>query len=240
LLGALQDRVIEAMNKVISVIIPCRDGVNYLTETVAGIRRQNMPVEIIVVDDGSTDNTADLAASLGCNVISIPHSGLSEARNVGLKAAQGEYIVFLDHDDVMTAGALMRLLGAFTDGIDFVSAKVLDFVSPELSTEDKDALMPRREPYGGLLTGAYLFKRSVFEKVGDFDEKLRTGQGVDFLLRCGKAGLRERKINFVATMRRLHITNMGRTMREQENKDYIAVLRTKILTAGGGGENMAD
>ncbi|MDR1371000.1 MAG: glycosyltransferase family 2 protein [Dysgonamonadaceae bacterium] len=216
------------MNKVISVIIPCRDGVNYLAEAVAGIRRQNMPVEIIVVDDGSTDNTADLAASLGCKVISIPHSGLSAARNVGLNNAQGEYILFLDHDDVMTAGALMRLFAAFTDGTDFVSAKVQDFVSPELSEEDKDALVPRREPYGGLLTGAYLFKRSVFEKVGDFDEKLRTGQGVDFLLRCAETGLQERKLNFVAAGRRLHNTNMGRMMREQESKDYSTLLRGKI------------
>jgi glycosyltransferase involved in cell wall biosynthesis len=216
------------MDNLISVIIPCRDGMNYLVEAVASIQRQNMFVEIIIIDDGSTDGTASLASSLDCTVISIPHSGLSAARNAGLNDAQGEYILFLDHDDVMTAGALMRLFAAFTDSTDFVSAKVQDFVSPELSEEDKDALVPRLEPYGGLLTGAYLFKRSVFEKVGGFDEKLRTGQGIDFLLRCGKAGLRERKLNFVAAGRRLHNTNMGRTMRELENKDYSSLLREKI------------
>jgi glycosyltransferase involved in cell wall biosynthesis len=212
----------------ISVVIPCRNGANYLAEAAASIQKQTPASEIIIVDDGSTDNTAALAASLGCKVISIPHSGLSAARNVGLKAAQGEYLLFLDHDDVMTDGALQQLFAAFTDDADCVSAKVRDFVSPELFEEDECRLVPRSEPYGGLLTGAYLFKRTVFERVGGFNEKLQTGQGVDFLLRCAEAGLRERKLNFVAARRRLHTTNMGCTMREQENKDYSSLLRKKI------------
>jgi hypothetical protein len=62
----------------------------------------------------------------------------------------------------------------------------------------------REEPYGGLLTGAYLFRRDVFEKAGIFDEQLQTGQGVDFLLRCTNTGLHEVKIDFVAAKRRLH------------------------------------
>ncbi|MDR2124752.1 MAG: glycosyltransferase [Desulfovibrio sp.] len=216
----------------VSVIIPCRNGADYLAEAVRSVQRQNMPLEIIVVDDGSTDGTATLAASLGCKVISIPHSGPAAARNAGLKTAQGEYILFFDHDDVMTDGALLRLLSAFLKDTDFVSAKVHDFVSLELSKEDKEQLAPRPEPYSGLLTGAYLFKRQVFEKVGGFDEKFRTGECIDFLLRCAKAGLRERKLNYVASGRRLHNTNMGRTMRKQENKDYSFLLREKIR--GGG------
>jgi glycosyltransferase involved in cell wall biosynthesis len=219
----------------VSVIIPCRNGANYLAEAVASIQRQNISAEIIIVDDGSTDGTAELAASLDCEVISIPHSGLSAARNAGLRAACGEYILFLDHDDVMTDGSMAQLLTAFTDDADFTSATVRDFVSPELPDEEKAALLPRSESYGGLLTGAYLFRRTVFEKAGRFDEKLQTGQGVDFLLRCTKAGLQERKLNFVAAMRRLHNTNMGRTMREQENRDYCFLLRDRIRRGGGGG-----
>jgi glycosyltransferase involved in cell wall biosynthesis len=59
------------LNNLISIIIPCRNGVNYLAEAVAEIHRQNAQMEIIVVDDGSTDNTAMLTATLGCKVISI-------------------------------------------------------------------------------------------------------------------------------------------------------------------------
>jgi glycosyltransferase involved in cell wall biosynthesis len=214
----------------ISVIIPCRNGGNYLTEAVKSVHRQNLDTEIIVVDDGSTDNTAVLAQSLDCSVVSIPASGLSAARNVGIRTAKGDYLMFLDHDDVLTDNSLERLLSAFTDSIDFVSAKVIDFISPELPENEKTKLVPREKPYGGLVTGAYLFKRDVFEKAGTFDEKLQTGQGVDFLLRCANAGLREVKIDFVAARRRLHTTNMGRTLQNQENKDYATLLRTRLMT----------
>jgi glycosyltransferase involved in cell wall biosynthesis len=224
------------MDNLTSVIIPCRNGANYLAEAVRSVQCQNMPVDIIVIDDGSADGTATLAASLGCDVISIPHSGLSAARNAGLHAAQGAYILFLDHDDVMTDGAIRRLFAAFAEDVDFVSACVRDFVSPELPDEDKSKLAPRPEPYSGLLTGAYLFKCAVFGKVGGFDENLQTGQGVDFLMRCAKSGMRERKLNFVAAGRRLHNNNMGRTLRGQEHKDYTAILRARIRGKACGTE----
>jgi glycosyltransferase involved in cell wall biosynthesis len=171
----------------ISVITPCRNGAAYLAEAVASIAAQHVDAEVVVVDDGSTDLTADIVASLGCKVIFIPHSGLSAARNVGLKAAQGEYLLFLDRDDVMTDGALQQIFAAFTDDAHCVSAKVRDFVSSKLSEEDKSIPAPRSEPYGGLLTGAYLFKRTIFERVGCFNEKFQTEQGVDFLPRCTEA-----------------------------------------------------
>jgi glycosyltransferase involved in cell wall biosynthesis len=213
----------------ISVIIPCRNGINYLAEAVSSIHRQNLDVEIIVVDDGSTDNTVVFAQSLNCTVVSIPASGLSAARNVGIRTAKGDYLMFLDHDDVLIDNSLKCLLSVFTGSIDFVSARVMDFISPELPETEKEKLAPRKEPYGGLLTGAYLFRRNVFEKSGTFDEKLQTGQGVDFLLRCSNAGLREEKLDFVAAGRRLHNTNMGRILQKQENKDYTALLRARLI-----------
>jgi glycosyltransferase involved in cell wall biosynthesis len=217
------------MTPLVSVIIPCRNGINYLTEAVSSIHRQNLDVESIVVDDGSIDNTVALAQSLNCTVVSIPASGLSAARNVGIEAAKGDYLMFLDHDDVLTDNSLKCLLAVFTGSIDFVSAKVMDFISPELPETEKTKLVLRKEPYGGLLTGAYLFRRNIFEKAGTFDEKLQTGQGVDFLLRCSNAGLHEEKIDFVAALRRLHTTNMGRTLQNQENKDYTALLRARLI-----------
>jgi glycosyltransferase involved in cell wall biosynthesis len=217
------------MNPLISIIIPCHNGTNYLAEAVSSIHRQNLDVEVIVVDDGSTDNTAALAQSLDCTVVSIPASGLPTARNIGIRTAKGDYLMFLDHDDVLTDNSLKCLFSAFTGSTDFVSAKVMDFISPELPETEKEKLAPRKEPYGGLLTGSYLFRRVVFEKAGTFDEELRAGPGVDFLLRCSDAGLREIKLDFVAAGRRLHNTNMGRTAQKQENKDYADLLRTRLV-----------
>lgn len=78
------------MKNRISIIIPCRNGTNYLAEAIASVRRQGVEAEIIVVDDGSTDTTAELARSLGCTVQSISSSDQPYAKNVGLQLAQGE------------------------------------------------------------------------------------------------------------------------------------------------------
>lgn len=218
------------MSEQLSVIIPCRNGSNYLAEAVAGIRRQNMPSEIIVVDDGSTDATAILANDLGCAVTSIPHSGLSAARNVGFAQAQGPFILFHDHDDVMREGALHRLHAEFQQNgeLQIAMAQAMDFISPELAEADKRVLVPRTEPYYGLLSGAVLIRREVFDIIDAFTEDLATGQTMDFLFRAEKAGICIGKTGFIAVDRRLHATNMGRTMQNQEHKDYSKILRARM------------
>ena len=221
-------------NKLISVIIPCQNGTNYVKEAIDSIKKQNMNTEVIVIDDGSTDNTAEFAKNCGATVYSIPHSGLSAARNVGLKNMKGDFVVFLDHDDVMADGTLKILYDTLQQhsDIDYVQANVQDFISPELSETDKKTLAPRKEPYGGLLTGAFLFRKEVFDKIGGFKEDLVTGQGVEFLLRANQAGIKNLKLDMIAAHRRFHNNNMGRTLQKQEQKDYAALLRMKIR--GGG------
>lgn len=169
----------------ISVIIPCQNGTNYLKEAIDSVKRQEMNTEIIVVDDGSTDDTANLARKCGVRVYSIQHSGSSVARNFGLKNAKGDFVLFLDHDDVMTENALKTLYNELMSDISlgFVQGKLQDFISPELDNDDKKSLSPRKEPYGGTLAGAFLFKKSIFDIVGGFDENLKTGENVEFILR---------------------------------------------------------
>lgn len=223
------------MKPALSVIIPCRNGTNYLAEAVASVREQALdsPLEIIVVDDGSTDRTADLARSLGCTVVSIPHSGLSAARNTGLRHARGKYILFLDHDDRLRPGALQTLLTALEDAEDagMVLARAQDFVSPEISGEEKNKIALRPEPYHGLMSGAMLFRGSVFERVKGFDEARATAQTLDFLQQAEQAGIGMRKIDTITVERRLHLTNMGRTMQHQEGRDHASLLRERLRAA---------
>jgi len=217
------------MNDLISVIIPCRNGENYLAEAVASVRTQDISSEIIVVDDGSTDGTAKLAEGLSCFVVSQPSLGPSAARNAALKVAKGDFVLFLDHDDLLCEGALASLLEAFDAQTDVVSANLQDFISPELSEPQRSALVPRMEPYGGLLTGAYLFRRNAVERVGGFDENLKGGgEVVDFLLRCGDKSLNMKKLDCISCRRRLHSTNTGRIKRENQRKDYTNILRMKL------------
>lgn len=223
------------MKPALSVIIPCRNGTNYLAEAVASVQEQalDIPLEIIVVDDGSTDATAELARSLGCTVVSIPHSGLSAARNTGLAKARGDCILFLDHDDLLRPGSLHTLLAALNEAedADMVLARAQDFVSPELCEEEKRKVVVRPEPYHGLMSGAMLFRRPVFERVKGFDEARATAQTLDFLQQAQQAGVGMRKIDPITVDRRLHLTNMGRTMQRQEGRDHASLLRERIRGA---------
>lgn len=217
------------MKPALSVIIPCRNGTNYLAEAVSSVREQEMDVEIIVVDDGSTDSTAELARSLGCTVVSIPHAGLSAARNRGVARARGERILFLDHDDRLRPASLKTLLAALDEGdTGIVLARAQDFVSPEIAEEEKQKIAVRPEPYHGLMSGAMLFRATVFAQVKGFDEARATAQTMDFLQQAQEAGIGMRKIDTVTVDRRLHLTNMGRTMQRQEGRDHASLLRERL------------
>src|SRR5687768_12090324 len=103
----------------VSIVIPCYNQARYLPAALASVRRQGyQPIECLVVDDGSTDDTAALAASLGARVISRPNGGVSAARNAGLAAARGELVVFLDADDELLPDAVAAEVAAFDANAD--------------------------------------------------------------------------------------------------------------------------
>lgn len=106
------------MSKV-SIIIPAYNAERYLRECVESVLRQDYPdIEIIIVNDGSTDNTAEIAESFGVQVISQPNGGISKARNTGIDAAGGEYIFFLDSDDTVFDGAISHLVSILEENPD--------------------------------------------------------------------------------------------------------------------------
>src|SRR5437667_12630279 len=95
----------------VSVVIPCYNGERYLAEAIESVLAQRYePLEIIVVDDGSTDRSAEVARHFGDAVqyVCQPHAGAAAARNRGVGLATGDLIAFLDADDVWTEGRLAR------------------------------------------------------------------------------------------------------------------------------------
>lgn len=217
------------MSKLISVIIPVKNGSNYLAEALESLRGQGMDLEIIVVDDGSTDDTVAIAEGYGCKVVSHPVSrGQVAAKNTGLGVATGEYVMFMDHDDVMRPGTLRRLYEEIEGDPEIyaVQAKVKDFKSPEIASLPGTAIKP--EPFYGLFTGAILIRGKAFDLTGPFSETRRTGEIIEWFSKMEAAGLAVKKIDLVATDRRIHNTNFGMTARNQEFKDYASILRERL------------
>src|SRR5215212_6403385 len=99
----------------VTVVIPCYNQAHFLGEAIESVLSQSYPHgELIVVDDGSTDETSEVASRYeGARLIRQENRGLAGARNRGLGEAKGEYVVFLDADDRLLPGALEASLGCF-------------------------------------------------------------------------------------------------------------------------------
>jgi glycosyltransferase involved in cell wall biosynthesis len=190
--------------KRISVIIAVLNGQRYISAAIKSAMDQagTGAVEIIVVDDGSTDRTAEIASGFpGVRVISTPNRGQSAARNTGIGEASGEYLVFLDHDDVLTPGSL-RLNASLLDRhpeIGLVGGGILSFKSDdelsrlqaELPDMPDDADVTLRS-YRELLCGntfvppaMCMFRREIVVRLGGF-RKFAGGEDLDLYVRVGR------------------------------------------------------
>ena len=149
----------------ISIIIPCKNGTKYLKEAVGALKSQGVDLELILVDDGSTDGSGALARSLGCRVLRNEVSqGQIRCKNQALKVVTGDFVLFHDCDDVMRPGALRRLVDEMEGdpSAEIVMAKLKDFCSPDTPEQAK---FVKPAPFWGCLSGSVLFRASVFKKI---------------------------------------------------------------------------
>ena len=217
------------MNKLISVIIPVKNGEKYLKEAIEGIQKQNMNVEIIVVNDASTDKTEEIANEMGCTVINHDQcKGPVIAKNTALQRAHGQYIMFHDADDVMRDNALRTLYDVLEDDSSIAAAmgKVKDFISPDNQKKQEDII--KTEPYYGLFTGAVLMRSTIFDTIGPFSENIRGGEIIEWEGKMKEKHLIIKKVDIITTNRRIHDNNFGRTNRATEFQDYAKILRQKL------------
>jgi glycosyltransferase involved in cell wall biosynthesis len=201
-------------------------------------------LELLVVDDGSSDHGPALAAGYGppVRLIPIPHRGHPAARNAGVAAATGDFLAFLDADDLWTAGKLALQLEAFKSdsSLDLVFGHMQNFISPDLSEEERAHLKCNSTALPGLLQGSMLVRREAFARVGPFPEERRMGDFLDWYGRATLANLRMLMLPDVLVKRRLHRANFQRTHKHLRHENLLAVKqlldRRRASARAGSGE----
>jgi glycosyltransferase involved in cell wall biosynthesis len=173
----------RSARRLVSVIVPAHDAESLLVETLPLLIAESVEdcdLEVIVVDDDSTDGTAALAESLGARVVRMPENrGPSRARNAGARQARGDYLVFIDADVGIHPGVISRAV-AFLDGRPDIAAVFGSYDSRPrergLLTEYKNLLhhfvhQNGKREAATFWTGCGAIRRRVFDSVGGFDEE---------------------------------------------------------------------
>jgi glycosyltransferase involved in cell wall biosynthesis len=200
----------------IDVVVPAFNAARYLDEALASILAQDHATNrIIVIDDGSTDGTAEAASRFGARVeiMRRDNGGPGAARNSGIVRSTAAFVAFLDADDRWIARKLTLQMAALNadPAIDLVLCLVRAFASPELPAAERAALEAQQpRPFEGWVPGSMLIRRASFDRVGPFAEDLGVAEGVDWFNRARRAGLSHRVIPEVLLERRLHRHNTTR------------------------------
>jgi glycosyltransferase involved in cell wall biosynthesis len=217
----------------VSALIGVYDGEPYLREAIDSIFAQTYrPLEVVVVDDGSTDGSAEVARSYGDAVVfgQQENKGNGSARNHAVRLASGDLFAFMDADDISPPYRLELQWAALEADpeLDVVYGHAREFVSPELTAEQRASVrQPAPEPAPWISANLMLVRREAFERVGPFSEELRVGVTVDWCARARDAGLKSSMLPDVVLERRIHLTNNG--IRERESKSqYVHVLKAAL------------
>jgi len=214
----------------VSVIIPAHNSGSHLRATVESVLAQaHRPLEVLLVDDGSTDGTPALAAGFGApvRVLRQECAGHAAARNAGIRAATGEYLAFLDHDDLWSPEKLSLQLACLREDatLDLVFGHIRNFFSEELTAEEREAIRAPLLPLPGLLQGAMLARRTSFLRVGLFAPEKAIGDFIDWYGRAMLAGLRTRMLPDTVLHRRIHRNNHQRRNRHLVGAGYLQAVK---------------
>jgi len=180
----------------VSVIIPTYNRSRMLKEAIDSVLSQDYPhFELVVVDDGSTDATAELLQAYGQDLVVIrqPNRGVSAARNAGIAAASGRYIAFLDSDDLWLPQKLTRQVRFFNQYPDALVCQTEEIwmrngrrVNPGLRHRKLSGMIFEPSLHLCLISpSAVMIRRSLFRAVGRFDENLPACEDYDLWLRVG-------------------------------------------------------
>ena len=180
----------------VSVIIPCFNGKQFLAAAIdSALNQKYSPLEVIVVDDGSTDGSDRIIESYGPRITSFrqPNSGLSSARNAGIRRSKGEYLAFLDCDDYWRVDFASKMVGMLErsgagiaycgwQNVGLAGPRGYPFIPPDYEADTQKSLLlvaNTRWP-----VHAAMVRRSIVEQVGGFDTRWKSCEDFAFWIRA--------------------------------------------------------
>jgi len=232
-------------NPLVSVIMPAYNAAAHIAEAIESVLIQNYRnLELIVVDDGSIDNTKDIVTGFKDDRIKYfykGNSGPSGTRNLAISKAGGQYIIPLDADDMMTPDSIARHLIEFENhpDVDLVYCDVLliDDKSNPIRIMKKPEYQDRRHLIRDLFRAGHPvlpfrlgIRRSVFDKIGFYDEDFLVGEDYDMMRRFVKAGLKAHHLNEPLHLRRMHTDSLSRNFTAQKAKSHFDLVKRFVET----------
>ncbi len=224
----------------VSVVMPVYNGEAYLKEAIESVFNQTeKDIEIIIVDDGSTDSTCSIVKELNhANIRYIyqENSGPSKARNAGIYQAQGDFIAFLDADDLWPVDKLTKQLSFLDQNMhtDVVGGLIEYFYMP--GSEYRKEQLRIDTPVFNVQLGGLVVRRKVFDTAGYFNEALRFSEDQDWMLRIKEASIPMTVIPEIVLLYRIHPGNvtLHKTLKD------LGVLRALKLSLDRRKPNVPD
>ncbi len=217
----------------ISVIVPVYNCDRYLGEAIESILAQTYrPLEVLVIDDGSTDNSAEIAKKFIPHIQYCykSHSGIAATLNHGIKLSQGDFLAFIDADDLWVNDTkLVSQMNALQKdpNLDLVFGYVQQFISPELAGEVTKNIKIDQESRPAYFKGTLLLKKETFFQVGYFNSDWHLGEFIDWYIRAKELGLEDIVIPEIYLKRRIHTTNIGIKQKQHRN-DYVHIIKQSL------------
>jgi glycosyltransferase involved in cell wall biosynthesis len=228
----------------ISAIVIAYNLERFIGEAVASIQAQSRPVqEIIIVDDGSADQTPEIVQALArsdprIRPLACERGGPSGARNRGLQAATGGVVAFLDGDDAWPRDKIERQMARFSAGD---RPEIVSGLIQRFRTLDPVTLTPLDEvgdSVPGPNVGACLFRHAVFSTVGPFDSSLIYSEDQDLMLRIREAGLKIAIVNSTTLYYRRRAGSLTKAADAPADLQWLRVLRRSVARRRRAGGNL--
>lgn len=202
------------MSPLVSVVIPVYDRERFIVEAVESALEQTWePLEVVVVDDGSTDLTPEALRGFGSaiRILRQENAGVAAARNAGVAAARGDLVVHFDSDDILPPDSVrLRVEALLADPkLNGVAGHIEQFLDPGLGEAGRQRYACPDGPVPGMAIGAMLLRRAFIDLIGPADPAYARSADMDWLMRAQEAGLRLRMLDDVVLRRRIHDGNLG-------------------------------